>query len=69
MKHDETVLDEMSLVASGQMTLPKKRFHARRFWSIGSNAGATLKLKRAINQAIAAEREENSPRYFRAESA
>jgi hypothetical protein len=69
MKQDEMVLDEMSLVATGQISLPKKSFRARRFWSIGANAGANQKLKRAMNQAIAAERDENNPRYLRAESA
>ena len=50
--------DERSLVASGQMTLPKKPFREDRFWAIG----ARLKvgnLKRAIQKAIDAERDDN----------
>ena len=56
---DDVEADEYSLVASGQMTLPKKPFRDERFWSIVGPARPNHKLKKAIAQAIIAEREEN----------
>ena len=56
---DDVEADEYSLVASGQMTLPKKPFREERFWSIVGPARPNPKLKKAIAQAIAVEREEN----------
>jgi len=49
--------DELSLVASGQMTLPKKPFHDDRFWAIGARTKHS-DLRAAIRKAIDAEREE-----------
>ena len=51
--------DEYSLVASGQMTLPKKPFREDRFWAIVGPARPNPKLKKAIERSITAEREEN----------
>ena len=64
LRHDEVDLDEMSLVASGQISLPKKPFQANRFWSIGAGAEKSQKVKSAINKAIAAEREERHVRLL-----
>ena len=64
LRPDEMDLDEISLVASGQMSLPKKPFQASVFWSIGANVGKSQKLKRAMNRAIAAEREEPNVRVL-----
>jgi prevent-host-death family protein len=52
--------DELSLVAAGQMTLPKKPFRDERFWAIGSRAAKPPDLRLAIQQAISAEREERN---------
>jgi prevent-host-death family protein len=49
--------DELSLVVSGQMTLPDKPFHADRFWAIGARTRHS-NLKTAIQKTIDAEREE-----------
>ena len=54
----ELEADEMSLVASGQMTLPKKPLDEDRFWTIGARTKVP-NLKAAIQKAIDAEREEN----------
>lgn len=49
--------EEVSLVASGKMTLPKKPFDEDRFWAIGARL-KTPDLRDAIQKAIDAEREE-----------
>lgn len=49
--------DELSLVASGQMTLPKKPFHEDHFWAIGARARHS-NLRAAIRKVVDAEREE-----------
>lgn len=64
LRQDETDLDELSLVASGQMSSPKKPFQATRFWSIGAGAAKNPKVKRAMTRAIAAEREEPNVRLL-----
>ena len=51
--------DELSLVASGQMTLPEKQLDSERFWAIGARAARSLDLRPAIRKAINAEREES----------
>jgi prevent-host-death family protein len=51
--------DEYSLVASGQMTLPKKPFREDRFWAIVGPSRTNPRLKNAIKRSINAEREEN----------
>ena len=56
--HDRIELDERSLVASGQMTLPKRNFDEDRFWSIGRGARRNPNLRRAIRRALEKEREE-----------
>ena len=58
MRGSQPSLDGASLVASGEMTLPRKKFDAERFWSIGGSLKGSTKLKKAIQQAIAADREE-----------
>jgi prevent-host-death family protein len=52
--------DELSLVAAGQMTLPKKPFRDERFWATGSGVAKAPNLRDAIQKAIAAEREERN---------
>jgi prevent-host-death family protein len=50
--------EERSLVAAGLMRLPKKKFDADHFFSIGRGIPATKSLRAAIKRAIDAEREE-----------
>jgi len=50
--------DELSLVASGQMTLPKQQLDHKRFWAIGGNIRRSRQTAAAIERAIAAERED-----------
>jgi prevent-host-death family protein len=52
--------DELSLVAAGQMTLPKKPFRDERFWATGAGVAKAPNLRDAIQKAIAAEREERN---------
>src|SRR5713226_548455 len=47
LREEEMELDEVSLVASGQMTLPRKKFDAERFWAIGEPDRKDPKLKKA----------------------
>lgn len=58
LRSDETDLEEASLVASGQMTLPKRKLEPRDFWAIGAQVKTGRKVTVAIEQAIAADREE-----------
>jgi prevent-host-death family protein len=60
LQEEDAEADELSLVASGQMTLPKKSFREDRFWATGSRLAKTHNLKVAIQQAISAEREERN---------
>ena len=57
---DQIELDALSLVASGQMTLPKKPLDHDRFWSIGGDLRKSRNLKRAIQRALDVERAETS---------
>ena len=50
--------EELSLVASGHMTLPTQQFDQKRFWSIGGRMKKSPKLAKAIQQAIAADRKD-----------
>src|SRR5919198_1258284 len=50
--------EELSLVASGHMTLPTQQLDQKRFWSIGSRMKRNPKLAKAIHLAIAADRKE-----------
>jgi hypothetical protein len=50
--------EELLLVASGQMALPKHRLDQKRFWSIGRRMKNSQNIAKAIQQAIAAERED-----------
>jgi prevent-host-death family protein len=52
--------EELSLVASGQMRLPKRELDERRFWAIGGRMKKTRKLADAIQRAIAADREDHA---------
>ena len=56
---DEMDLEEASLVASGQMTLPKKQLDVKRLLEIGSGTRPRRGLKRAIRRAVDEDREEN----------
>jgi prevent-host-death family protein len=60
LQEEDAEGDELSLVASGQMTLPKKPFREDRFWATGSRAAKTPDLRAAIRRAISAEREERN---------
>ena len=51
-------MEELSLVASGHMTLPTQQFDQKRFWSIGSRMKKSPKIAKAIHQAIAADRKD-----------
>lgn len=57
---DEMDLDEQSLVASGQMVLPKKELDEKRFWRIGGRSRKSRKVEKAIERALEAEREETN---------
>ena len=50
--------EELSLVASGQMTLPKQELDQKRFWAIGGGMKGSRKLANAILRAIAADRKD-----------
>jgi prevent-host-death family protein len=50
--------DELSLVASGHMTLPAQQLDQKRFWSIGGRMKKSPKIAKAIQQAIAADRKD-----------
>ncbi len=60
LQEEDLDADELSLVASGQMTLPRNPFHEGRFWAAGSRVVKNPNLKDAIRKAIAAEREERN---------
>ena len=50
--------EELSLVASGHMTLPAKQLDQKRFWSIGAGIKKNAQVAERIQQAIAAERKD-----------
>ncbi|PWU04345.1 MAG: hypothetical protein C5B51_17075 [Terriglobia bacterium] len=52
--------DELSLVACGQMTVPKQELDQKRFWTIGGRVKPSRKITNAIQQAIAADREDHA---------
>jgi len=58
LREGEMELEEQSLVASGQLTLPKKQFDGKQFWAIGGRGKKNQKLRAAIQRAVEAEREE-----------
>jgi len=60
LQEEDAEGDELSLVASGQMTLPKKPFRDDRFWATGARATKTPNLREATQRAISAEREERN---------
>jgi len=64
LEEEDAEVDELSLVAAGQMTLPRKPFRDERFWAIGSRAAKPPNLRDAIQQAISAEREERNARLL-----
>jgi prevent-host-death family protein len=51
-------LEELSLVASGQMTLPRRKLDQKHFWTIGARIKRSRKTTNAIQRTIAAERED-----------
>ena len=59
LRGEEMELDELSLVATGQMTLPKKQFDEQQFWAIGGRAKRSQRLTEAIRRAVEGEREED----------
>ena len=50
--------EERSLVASGQMTLPRQELDQKRFWSIGGGMKKDPRVAKAIARAIATDRED-----------
>lgn len=50
--------EEISLVASGQMALPKQKLDQKRFWAAGGGVKGNRNLAGAIQRAIAADRED-----------
>jgi hypothetical protein len=52
--------EEVSLVASGLMSLPKRESNQKHFWSIGSRVRKCEGLTEAIQRAINAEREDSA---------
>ena|ERR1041385_4251430 len=62
--NDSMELDEISLVASGQMKLPRKRFSREQFWSIGARRKNSSRVRQAITRAIEAEREETDAGFL-----
>jgi prevent-host-death family protein len=64
LSEEDIEADELSLVASGQMTLPKKPFRENQFWAIGSKLRLSQKLSKDIERAIEAEREEKNARFL-----
>jgi prevent-host-death family protein len=50
--------DELSLVASGHMTLPTEQLDQKRFWSIGGRMTKSPEIVKAIQRAIAADRKD-----------
>ena len=50
--------EELSLVASGHMTLPKRELNQKQFWSIGGRMKRSPKIAQAIQEAIAADRKD-----------
>jgi len=59
LRREEMDLEELSLVAAGQLTLPKQKLDQRRFWAIGAGSRRNRRVLEAIQRAVAAEREEN----------
>ena len=55
---DDTDSQELSLVASGQMTLPKDELDQARFWAIGGRMKKSRKIRNTIQRAVAADRED-----------
>ena len=51
-------IEELSLVASGHMTLPIQQLDQKRFWSIGDRMKKSPKTAKAILRAIAADRKD-----------
>lgn len=58
LRPEEMDAEELSLVASGQMTMPRQELDHKRFWGIGGRLKGSRKTADAINQVIAAERED-----------
>jgi prevent-host-death family protein len=58
LRGEEMDPEELSLVASGQMALPKQELDQKRFWTIGGPMKRSRKIANAIKRAIAAERED-----------
>jgi hypothetical protein len=58
MRGEDMDTEERSLVASGQMTLPRQELDQKRFWSIGGGMKRNPRVAKAIARAIAADRED-----------
>jgi prevent-host-death family protein len=50
--------EELSLVASGHMTLPAQQLDQKRFWRIGGQMKRSPKITKAIGQVIATDRKD-----------
>jgi len=55
---DDADSEELSLVASGQMTLPKGNLDLEQFWAMGGRMKKSRKIADAIQRAVAADRED-----------
>ena len=58
LRGEDGETEELSLVASGHMTLPIQQLDQKRFWSIGGRMKKSPKIAEVIQQAIAAERKD-----------
>lgn len=58
ISQDDTDADEASLVASGQMSLPRRKFDDKHFWSIGARLPQSGDLTNAIKRVMDAERKD-----------
>jgi hypothetical protein len=50
--------EELSLVASGHMTLPAQQLDQKQYWNIGARMKKSPKIAKAIQQTIAADRKD-----------
>jgi len=64
LNEEEIEAEELSLLASGQMTLPKRRFRENQFWAIGSGLRGNGKLTKAIDRAVESAREDKNARLL-----
>jgi len=59
LRDEDMDLEELSLVATGQLTLPTQKLDYKRFWAIGGRARRSQRIADAIQRAVEADREES----------